>query len=152
LTVLLPDSSTLAPISQIVSVQLDDLEDEFEDQGGEEELLVDRAPPEPEAAITRSRQVFVPIPIPLVLDTPHDLPQAATFRLRSPASLLALTGGKRILTLDAEQTIWDRMPYSAAAAAIHARHPTEEETVEQMVGGEQPDRKPNGIQWAMRSK
>ena len=97
---------------------------------------------------------FGPIPIPILLDTSHDLPHASTFRLVSPNSLLSSLGGKRILLLGASQTVWDRMPYSAAsAAAVLGQADEEEESVETMIGGErEDDAKISGLQWGVRSK
>lgn len=127
-------------------MQLEDLDDldESDFEEGDYRLADD-------SSFKRNRDRYPVIPIPVLLNTSHELPQAATFRLRSPASLLALFAGARVLTLDSEQSIWDRMPYSAAAAAIHARRPaTEEDTVESLVGGAKPDRIVNGLHWNMR--
>jgi len=137
-----PTLATASSSSSIVTVQLEDLDD----------LDFEEADPQlPQAPKFHAR--FPAIPIPILLNTPHELPQAATFRLRSPASLLALFAGSRVLTLDSDQTIWDRMPYSAAAAAIHGRRPaTEEDSVENLVGGANPERKVNGIHWNLRQQ
>lgn len=153
----LPEPSP--PRQRFTTVQLDDLDhlDDAEDDVNddsyefEEGCSIDYEVPTRPFPRLVLPSTGLRIPIPVILDTPHDLPQPATFRLRSPASLLALTGGKRDFTLDSEQTIWDRMPYSAAAAAIHARQPTEEDAVERLVS-DTPEKRPNGLQWSMRQK
>ena len=140
-----PPLSTTSLSSSIVTVQLEDLDDL--DLKDNDLKLADF-----NAELESSQRLPV-IPIPILLNTPHDLPQTATFRLRSPASILALFAGSRVLSLDSNQSIWDRMPYSAAAAAIHAHRPaTEEDAVESIVGGTKVDRKVNGLHWNMRQQ
>lgn len=85
-----------------------------------------------------------PIRIPLLLNTHHPLPHAATLRLDAPSGILAALGGNRVLSLDA-QTVWDRMPYSAVTAVVATRDALEEDAVEMIIGGKRPERRPNGI-------
>lgn len=139
----LEDAASLPRSSNLIAVQLDDLDDD------DDEIDTDFIRTLPIPRLGASPQ----IPIPILLDTPHALPHAATFHLRSPASLLALVAGSRVLELDSGQTIWDRMPYSAAAAAIHGRHPvTDEDAVEAVVSGDRPRGNVNGLHWSMRHK
>ncbi|ORX35338.1 hypothetical protein BD324DRAFT_91720 [Kockovaella imperatae] len=100
-----------------------------------------------------SRSSFGPLPIPLLLNTDHDLPYASTFRLVSPNSLLSSLGGNRILLLDASQSVWDRMPYSAASASASAQGLADhdEETVENLIGGEREEND-SGLHLSLRSK
>jgi hypothetical protein len=85
-----------------------------------------------------------PIRIPLLLNTHHPLPHAATLRLDAPSGILAALGGNRVLSLDA-QTVWDRMPYSAVTAVVATRDALEEDAVEMIIGGKRPERRANGI-------
>ncbi len=94
---------------------------------------------------------FPPIPIELVLDTPHHLPHATAFRLTSPTGILAALGGNRVLALDSSRSLWDRMPYNAAATVVATPDASEEDQIEAMLGGERPEMKMNGIHWALRS-
>lgn len=157
----LPESPKIDSCEPFITVQLDDLDhldqERDDDDDSHDSDAFDEGPsidydlphrPTPQFGLP---QTGLRIPIPVILDTSHDLPQPATFRLRSPASLLALVSGQRVVTLDSNQTLWDRMPYSAAAAAIHARQPTEEDVVERMIS-DTPEKRPNGLQWAMRQK
>ena len=95
------------------------------------------------------------IPIPILLNTTNHIPHASTFRLASPSSLLSSLGGSRIFLLDASQTVWDRMPYSAAATAAAtslSKEVNEENSVEAMLGGDKEDGRLNGLQWGPRSR
>ena len=90
------------------------------------------------------------LPIPILLNTSHFLPHASTFRLGAPTSVLSSLAGNRVLLLDTAQTVWDRMPYSAATAAMMNDGPTEEESVESMLGGKEVEEKTNGKPWRLR--
>ena len=95
------------------------------------------------------------IPIPILLNTSNHIPHASTFRLATPSSLLSSLGGSRIFLLDASQTVWDRMPFSAAATAAAtslSKDTNEEDSVESLLGGEKDDGRLNGLQWGPRSK
>ena len=141
-------------------------EDEFEEaiEAGIELSLEDFVVETGEPAITLSSTVspysFNPIgvgfiPIPILLNTTNHIPHASTFRLASPSSLLSSLGGSRIFLLDASQTVWDRMPYSAAATAAAtslSKEVNEEDSIEAMLGGEKDDGRLNGLQWGPRSR
>jgi hypothetical protein len=146
----LEETSSLIRKTRLIAVQLDDIDDDDEIAPvSDDEIDTDFIRTLPIPKLGASPQ----IPIPILLDTPYALPHAATFRLRSPASLLALVAGSRVLELDSGQTIWDRMPYSAAAAAIHSRRPvTDEDAVEALVSGDKPGGSANGLHWSMRHK
>lgn len=60
------------------------------------------------------------LPICLDLDTPHSLPHAGALKLASGPGILAALGGNRVLQLSAG-SVWERMPYAAAATQIEAQ-------------------------------
>ena len=156
------------PSVSVVPLDEFDFDPELENEGSElsEEIqpesdLPATAPDREEVSLDPARPLqrqgsrsFGPIPIPILLDTSHDLPHASTFRLASPNSLLSSLGGNRVLLLGASQTVWDRMPYSAASAAAGlGRGDEDEESVETMIGGERDDdAKISGLQWGLRSR
>ncbi|KAK8861742.1 hypothetical protein IAR55_002565 [Kwoniella newhampshirensis] len=90
------------------------------------------------------------VPIPLLLDTAHQLPHAAGFRLTEPSSLLATLGGNRVLAFDAFASVWDRMPISASTPTVATPNAVEEDHVESLVGGQKPQPNMHGLHWAMR--
>lgn len=112
-------------------------------------------PPPPVQVETKVATATPAIPIPILLNTHHTLPHASTLRLTTSQSILGALGGNRVLKLDSFQTVWDRMPYSAATATHVVRTPTgmEEDKVEAMLGGleEKVDMKRNGIHWSLRN-
>lgn len=77
------------------------------------------------------------IPISLLLNTSHTLPQAP-FKLLQPSGILSALGGNRILHVEGAGRILDRMPYSPASTngVILTKDQAEEDNVEGMLGGE----------------
>ncbi|WVQ93722.1 hypothetical protein IAU59_000799 [Kwoniella sp. CBS 9459] len=112
----------------------------------------------PEAGPSTTDQLQQPlhnltaVPIPLLLDTEHHLPHAASFRLAPPDTLLDLLGGVRKLALPPAIQFWDRMPYSPATADSIARTPNsmEEDHVDSLIGGQRPETFIHGLQKALR--
>jgi len=92
-----------------------------------------------------------PLPIQFLLNTTHHLPHASTFRLTAGTGILAALGGNRILQLDTLQSIWDRMPYSAATSTMATPDAAEEDQIEVLVGGERPESSARGLHWALRN-
>ena len=94
-----------------------------------------------------------PLPIPLLLNTAHHLPFASSFRLTSPTNILATLGGNRVLELDVSQSLWDRMPYSAAnaAAMVTTADANDEEQIETLLFADKPEARIRGFHWALRN-
>ena len=127
----------------LITVELDDVEELLDDCSD----IDDSPPPKPKDPPSL-QSLSGALPIQLLLDTQSDIPEASTFRLTSPPSLLSLVGGGRVLSLHSNQSFWDRMPYSASAAIVHAHTPTEEDTIEAYVGSS----KMNGLKQASKGR
>lgn len=83
------------------------------------------------------------IPISLLLNTPHNLPHAAPFKLTQPAGILSVLGGNRVLQVDGASKIMDRMPYSAASTSglLLTQDQGEEASVEALLSDSRPNPK-----------